>query len=96
MVIKRSFSALSRRQIEAVLFLLKLDAGIALSENRSMEINVLPLYIKYFVKNARKITSNIKLSSLLLLDGRETCLVSVEYLILSHSMFGLDEVLFAI
>jgi len=47
-------------------------AGIALSENGSMTMEILPAYIEHFAKHARKIATNYDLPLLLLLDGHKS------------------------
>ena len=48
------------------------DAGIFLSENGSMTKEILPLYIERFVRNVRKIATDVSLPLFLLLDGHKS------------------------
>jgi len=48
------------------------DAGIAVSHSGSMTIDILPAYINHFVRNARKVATNMNLRLLLLLYGHKS------------------------
>lgn len=48
------------------------DAGIAVSENGSMTSELLPLYIKHLIRNARKYAPDENLPLLLLIDGHKS------------------------